>query len=84
MASITRVSRIYMISRLTGCQCTVMTTGTNTLHLTVIHCARRYRYPACREHIMTSFAHIACRQMRDRLTTGRHTIMTTDAVAGKA
>ena len=83
MTGITSIGGIDMVCRLTGCQCTVMTTGTDTLHFVVIHCARRYGYPAGREHIMARFANIACRQMRGGLATRRYAIMTTDAVVGK-
>jgi len=83
MAGIAGIGTVNVITRLATRDRSIMTTRTYADDLIMIHRTGSNRYPARRENIMTGFTYITGCHMRASFATGRNTVMTTNAVAGK-
>ncbi len=83
MTGVAHISGINVVRSFTGGDRTIMATGTGSNHLRMIHRPRLYRCPGCWEYCMAGVALIRAIDVVGTLTTGRHTVMTTDTVTHK-
>ena len=83
MATVALGCRWNMVRGFAGCNDIVVTTGTGSKHLRVIHRVGCNRCPKRREFLMTGVTQVGGTNMRRGFTTGIGAIVTGTAIPGK-